>query len=302
MADLCLGEPIDVRQTYTYRGQLIDRTIPGICTHEVPTGLSTHSQMTTEAATAELTEHGTALEVSSLSQISWYEYQQKVTFDDHGQIDVALGATGDLAPGSPGSPFFGTDPATGWPVGSPIEGQDYFAASHWHNAIYRVDFGIDEATHQDVERWDYSSTEQPQGLVVNGVKSHESQAFSSIPSEDHDELAWWRVLNPDSPNRDGHPRSYEIVNQSMTDRFYAVTQPSVSFTNANPCQEYSTDNLHPGCPGQSILDYVAHDDAPLTDPVGWVNVGFHHIVRDEDQSPMPIHWQRFQPCPATSSP
>lgn len=35
----------------------------------------------------------------------------------------------------------------------------------------------------------------------------------------------------------------------------------------------------------------------MTDPVAWVNVGFHHIPRDEDQSPMPVHWQNFQLVP-----
>ena len=35
------------------------------------------------------------------------------------------------------------------------------------------------------------------------------------------------------------------------------------------------------------------DGETLDDPVAWVNVGFHHINRDEDQSPMPIHWQGF---------
>jgi primary-amine oxidase len=29
----------------------------------------------------------------------------------------------------------------------------------------------------------------------------------------------------------------------------------------------------------------------------WVNVGFHHIPRDEDQTPMPVHWQGFQLAP-----
>lgn len=294
---LCLGEPLNVHQSYTYRGALIERIIPGICLDEVPTGLTTHAQQSPTADGASTIEHGTALEVSSLSKISWYEYQQKLTFDDHGGIDVALGATGDLAPGSPGSPFFDTNPATGWPVGPPIAGQDYYAASHWHNTIYRVDFGIDEGTRQDVEQWDYTSDEFQQGPIVNGARTHKTSAFSSIPGDDHHELTWWRVLNPGSPNKDGHPRSYEIVNQSMNDRFLGVTNPSVSFTNANPCQEYSTDNLNPGCPGQSVLDYVANDEAPLTDPVAWVNVGFHHIVRDEDQSPMPVHWQRFQLVP-----
>ena len=31
--------------------------------------------------------------------------------------------------------------------------------------------------------------------------------------------------------------------------------------------------------------------------MAWVNVGFHHVPRDEDQSPMPIHWQGFSLYP-----
>lgn len=295
--ELCLGDPIDVHQSYSYYGQLVERTIPGICTDEVPTGLSNHSQEAPTADGLNFIDHGTALEVSSLSKISWYEYQQKLTFDDHGTIDVALGATGDLAPGSPGSPYFGTNSATGWPLGPPIDGQNYYAASHWHNAIYRVDFGIDEGARQEVEQWDYTSPEFRQGPIVHGALTQKAIAFSSTPGRDHDELTWWRVLNPDSKNKDGHPRSYEIVNRNITDRFLQVTSPIVSFTNAHDCQEYASDNLNPGCPGQSVLDYVANDNAPLTDPVAWVNVGFHHIDRDEDQSPMPTHWQRFQLVP-----
>lgn len=295
-ADLCLGEPLNVRQSYTYLGSLIERIIPGICANEVPTGLTTHSG-SINSNRSSLVGQGTALEVSSMSKISWYEYQQKVTFDDHGQIDIALGATGDLAPGTPGSPFFDTNPRAGWPVGPPIDAQDYYAASHWHNAIYRVDFGIDEGARQDVEQWDYTGEDRPQGPIVNASRTHKDSAFSSVPGRDHNEVTWWRVLNPGSPNRDGHPRSYEIVNQGMTDKFLGVTSPIVSFTNANSCQEYASDNLNPGCPDQGVLDYVAQDDAPLTDPIAWVNVGFHHIARDEDQSPMPVHWQRFQLAP-----
>ena len=29
----------------------------------------------------------------------------------------------------------------------------------------------------------------------------------------------------------------------------------------------------------------------------WVRVGFHHVPRDEDQSPMPLHWQGFDLVP-----
>jgi primary-amine oxidase len=31
----------------------------------------------------------------------------------------------------------------------------------------------------------------------------------------------------------------------------------------------------------------------LTHPVVWVNIAFHHMARDEDQQPMPVHWQVF---------
>lgn len=316
---VCLGETRNVRQSYVYRQQLIERDMPGICLDEVPTGLTTHAQP--EALTNDTSKnyvtHGTGFEVSTLSKISWYEYQQKLTFDDHGGIDVALGATGDLAPGAPGSPFFDTNPQTGWPIGPPIAGQDYFSASHSHNAVYRVDFGIDQAARQEVEQWDYSSEQQIQGPVVNGTRTTKVKAFNSIPGRDpgdapaehhypgadqfefqyHNELTWWRVLNPDSINRDGHARSYEIVNQNINDRFLGVTSPSVSFTNNHACQEYATANLNAECPNQGVLNYVAHETEPLTDPVAWVNVGFHHIVRDEDQSPMPVHWQRFQLVP-----
>lgn len=303
---ICLGEKMNVRQTFVYDQRLVDRNMPGICLDEVATGLTTHAQVSTNNSAADFAEHGTGLEVSSLSKISWYEYQQKLTFDDHGAIDVALGATGDLAPGSPGTTFFDTNPKTGWPIGPPVDGQDYYAASHWHNTIYRVDFGIDEGTTQKVEQWDYER-DSVRPYVVNAESTEKTTAFSSIPgaspagsssgSQQHTELTWWRVVNPDSLNRDGHPRSYEIVNQNLNDRFVDVASPSVSFTNNHACQEYAASNSNADCENQTVLDYVANENEPLTDPIAWVNVGFHHIVKDEDQSPMPVHWQRFQLVP-----
>jgi primary-amine oxidase len=38
-------------------------------------------------------------------------------------------------------------------------------------------------------------------------------------------------------------------------------------------------------------------DETLTDPVLWVRIGFHHLPRDEDQSPMHVHWQGFDLLP-----
>lgn len=291
--ELCPGATLDVTQPVIYQGQYVERTIPGICVDEIPAGVATHSQENQNLGSLRFVDQSTALQVSSVSKISWYEYQQKVTFGDHGQIEVGLGATGDLAPADA---FYPTDPTRGWPIGSSQDDPQRYAASHRHNAIYRVDFGIDSGAEQDVEQWDYATDDQ---FTTNlrGTGTRKDAAFSAVPGTGSDELTWWRVLNPASLNNDGHARSYEIVNQNHPDAYSAVTQPIVSFTNDHACQEFASENLNPDCPNQSLLDYVANETAPLTDPVAWVNVGFHHVVRDEDQSPMPMHWQSFQLVP-----
>jgi primary-amine oxidase len=287
----CPGQTMPVEQSFLWGPRLVERTIPGICLDEVGTGLGWDSKEDGGDDAAQYTQQGHALEVSSMTKISWYEYQQKVTLTDQGTITVGLGATGDLAPLDT---FYPDDPSTGWPIGP--EGDESSAAhatSHWHNAVYRVDFGIGSGP-QQVEQWDYAQPDPAQPARVEGTGTIETDAFAA---EDPDPQTWWRVLNPSSLNPDGHPRSYEISNDSIQSPYDPLTRPKVSFTNNHPCQEYASDNLNAGCPGLSVPEYVAAETAPLTDPVAWVSVGFHHVDRDEDQSPMPTHWQQFSLIP-----
>ncbi len=289
----CRGETLAVDQSGMVGSQYSERTIPGVCVDEVGTGLgwmAKGSQMGGPYRDEDrYAQQGSALEVSSLTKISWYEYQQKVTLTDQGVITVGLGATGDLAPS-----FFGDDPAVGWPVGSERdESEAENAISHWHDAVYRVDFGIGSGP-QQVQQWDYTRPDPNRSTWVEGAGTIRTEAFQA---DDPDPQTWWRVLNPTSLNPDGHPRSYEIVNDAIQNPNRALFRPKVSFTNDRACQEYASDNLNAGCPGDSVADYVAAETAPLTDPVAWVSVGFHHIVRDEDQSPMPTHWQQFSLVP-----
>lgn len=288
----CTGESMPVEQSTMLGDRLVERTIPGICLDEAETGLGWSSQEEGDPDETRYTQQGQALEVSSLTKISWYEYQQKVTLTDQGTITVGLGATGDLAPMGV---FFPDDPATGWPIGS--EGGEAaagHASSHWHDAIYRVDFGIGSGA-QQVERWDYARPDPARPTRVEGVGSIESEAFQA--EADPDPQTWWRVVNPGSLNPDGHARSYEISNDAIQNPYDPLTRSKVSFTNDHPCQEYASENLNVGCPGLSVPDYVAAETEPLADPVAWVSVGFHHIDRDEDQSPMPVHWQQFSLIP-----
>ncbi|HTW17193.1 MAG TPA: hypothetical protein VMF51_18835 [Nocardioides sp.] len=292
---LCPGETMDVEQSFIFGYELVERTIPGICLDEIGTGLGWASHETMEMRSDSYVQQGRALEISSMTKISWYEYQQKVTLSDQGTITVGLGATGDLAP----SDFlFDHDAAIGWPINPAGEDPTRYSQSHWHNAVYRVDFGIGTHTgdgEQQVEQWDYSQPDPAQPARIEGVGTIRTEAFNA--ADDPDPQTWWRVFNPTSPNADGHPRSYEIVNDAIQNPYDDLTRPKVSFTNNHACQEYASDNLNLGCPNLSVPDYVEAETEPLTDPVAWVNVGFHHIVRDEDQSPMPAHWQQFSLAP-----
>ncbi|MDQ6523627.1 hypothetical protein RB608_08460 [Nocardioides sp. LHD-245] len=288
--ETCDGDALPVEQSFMIGSQMVERTIPGICVREAETGLGWHSQEGWATSSDRYVQQGRALEISSLSKAGWYEYQQKVTLTDQGTITVGLGAAGDLAPGEG---FFRTDPAFGWPIGpSEDEDSDRHAGSHWHNAIYRVDFAIGTGD-QQVEQWDYEG-DPALPTRVRGEGTIRDEAFIA---ENPPATTWWRVVNPGALNADGHPRSYEIVNDAIQNPYLPLTRPPLSFTNDHPCQEYASSNLNAGCPGQSVLDYVASETEPLTDPVAWVSVGYHHIPRDEDQSPMPVHWQSFSLVP-----
>lgn len=290
-SDTCSTTPLPVEQAFLRGTQWVERTVPGICVTEVSTGLAWHSQEGYRTGAERHAQDGRALELSSLSKISWYEYQQKFTLTDQGTIRIGLGATGDLAPGAL---YFPNDPAVGWPISPAQDDTEAHATSHWHNASYRVDFGIGTGA-QQVQQWDYRLPDPTRPIRVEGAATTHTSAFSA--PHDTDPQTWWRVVNPTSLNPDGHARSYEIVNDSIQNPHHADTSAKVSFTNDHACQEYASDNLNAACPGLDVPDYVAAENEPLTDPVAWVNVGFHHIDRDEDQSPMPSHWQEFSLVP-----
>jgi primary-amine oxidase len=85
------------------------------------------------------------------------------------------------------------------------------------------------------------------------------------------------------------------VNASSTQAWPFTTE---KVTQYNKCEQYASNNAGLcGSPqhGTSVDKWV--NGETLTHPVAWVNVGFHHIVRDEDQQPMPVHWQGFAIAP-----
>ncbi|MDI6099289.1 primary-amine oxidase [Actinoplanes sp. NEAU-A12] len=233
-----------------------------------------------------LAKQGHDLVLSSVSKVGWYEYVSEYRLHDDGQISARLGATGDL------SPFNNTDPDKGWPIGS---GNTGYNSNHYHSAFWRVDTNIGGQGGEKVEQYDTKLNGQGSGSALLKTTRKAISKEASLTTANR---RWWRVMSESSKNKDGHNRSLEL-DLGVNDVYEAhpETTPDVTFTENKACERFATDNLDPQCTGgKTILDYARNKET-LTDPVMWVRVGFHHVPRDEDQSPMPVHWQGFDLIP-----
>lgn len=268
-------------------GETPVRTV--LCSEHTDGGLAYRSEENGDVAVARQDRWSLA----TVSKVGWYEYVSRYTFGSDGSITPELGATGDLSPAD-----YTGDSDHGAPVG---DGTDERAASHAHNAVWRIDWALGGGD-LAVEQYDATPTRRTgkQAPVVDGgLVSLTRPTTARVASG-----RWWRVLSPATENADGHPVSYEIDLRG-TDSFTFVPDSEehghaagydVAFTQADPCQLYATGN--DGACGDGVLDYITAGRAvPLTDVVSWVAVGFHHVPRDEDQSPMQLHWQGFSVTP-----
>jgi len=264
---------------------------PVLCVEQVDTGIAYRAQSGGRTDVA----RGTGLSLSTISKVGWYEYVNSYLFGSDGSIRPSLGATGDLSPED-----YTDDSAQGRPVGP---GDHDRAASHSHNAIWRLHWALGGRGGQRVEQYDADLTGRsgPKAPQLSGELSPvEAETTRTVANR-----RWWRVLNPKLRNEDDHPVSYQIEigdtdSYRFTDESHDHTEQDqepaydIAFSEYLECERFATKN--PDCPQRSVLGFVA-DRQPLDDVVAWVAVGFHHVVRDEDQSPMEMHWQGFTLLP-----
>lgn len=295
-------------------GDLIEADVPNIgdgtygktetrqvlCATEVDGGVSYHSSDAVAPAAARKTD----LQLFTVSRVGWYEYLTEYTFGADGSIDVQLGATGDL------SPLDYTDEEHGWDVGD-----EEHAASHSHNAVWRVHWALGDEGGMEVEQFDAERTGEmgDESAILTGQLSEITQP-ATVKWQDR---RWWRVLNPEVLNDDGHPISYQIEMEKTDSFVFADSLEEaqeggspgghshdhdhdlgydVAFTNYDECQRFAVKNS--GDCGGGVEDFVEEGaEEELDDVVSWVAVGYHHVPRDEDQSPMEMHWQGFSLLP-----
>ncbi|MFI6788309.1 copper amine oxidase [Nonomuraea sp. NPDC050383] len=224
---------------------------------------------------------GQELVVLSAYQVGWYAYVAEWVFGDDGSITPRLGATGSLA----GTV---TTPGHGWPIGV---GRRHFEESHSHNVFWRLDFDVHGGARDAVEQYDFTGTGTKRRFMVRTRFTHETSAVNAP-------MRWWRVLDPKALNADRHPVSWQIDNPDSSEyrgpADEAFTRADLYVTQYHACERLATQNPLPRC--RDSVDRYA-DGERLTDPVVWVNVDFHHVARDEDADPMPVHWQGFRVTP-----
>ncbi|MFC9935277.1 hypothetical protein [Glutamicibacter sp. NPDC127525] len=163
-------------------------------------------------------------------------------------------------------------------------------------------------TGQKVQQYDSKPTgkDGEHSPIVEGKYS----TISAPATAQWTDKLWWKISAPQMLNEDGHEMSYEI-SMGNADSFTFIDDQrnyehsddgddsvgyDVAFTSADECQVFATYNRG-GC-GRGVLDYVQEqEDEKLDDLVSCVAVGYHHVPRDEEQSPMEVHWQGFNLVP-----
>lgn len=268
-----------------------------LCVDEVDAGLGRRSTW----GGRPISRRGRTFELSTLSTVGWYEYMTHYGFGEGGEIVPRLGATGDLSP----EDF--TD-AVQW--GSPVgPGSEERAVSHSHNAVWRIHWALGGEQRVQEYNADFADRRGDRSAVIDGT-------WTTL----HDEAMrlrrsrrWWRVVGPDK-NGDGHDVSYKIQLDGVDDYTPHAASSSdtagsrgvgdtdaafgydIAFSEYDACELYATRNLLAGCPTNDVPAIVANRQR-LRDVVSWVAVSFHHVPRDEDQSPMDVHWQGFSMLP-----
>jgi len=260
--------------------------VKGLCTTTRSRG---HAyRMQGDTANKVYQAQGKDLLVYTVNQVGWYEYMTEWRFQDDGTVTMNVGATGSLSYDD-----YDAGDGRGWPIG---KGGRAKATSHSHNVFWRLDFALDGSTKNRVEQYDSTVTAPASGDRAPKTKTSVTKVSKELAG-DVKAYRWWRMVSATGKNKDGHARSYEIVPGVSTKypgRSY--TKHDVYVTEYAACEKFATHN--PGCGNgypKSVDKWVGGQT--LKHPITWMNVGFHHIARDEDQQPMPVHWQGFSIVP-----
>jgi primary-amine oxidase len=226
---------------------------------------------------------GQCLSLYTETPVNWYTYLNKWRLCDDGTITAMMGAAGKLSPTDFGDSHTGSEVGSGSTESTP--------ANHYHNVFWRLDFAL-TASHEPVQIAQQDTTAA--GLIRSTTFTPEQTEFDTQTAPDRT----WRVLSPDLKNANGRPEGYEVdLHNDAPYRGapdHAYTDYDLYATNYSACETLASNNEEPPC-AQSVDKFV--NGQRLDHPILWLQVGFHHLPREEDLPLMNEHWQGFTLTP-----
>jgi primary-amine oxidase len=222
-----------------------------------------------------------------------YTFIVRWKFRDDGSLMPEIGATGvpqHLSTGE-SSPF-------GSFIGLDEKKAKVFAPSHIHNFLYRLDFAVD-GERNSVEEFNWERDKASPGKARS--------VWTPIAKEtgrpaNPETFRSWRVVNRQSKNALGHPRSYQLLpgsagiyrgNDSDMEK---STHADFWVTRFKPDESPRSDT-----DGRTAMEALAKyadgesvEDQPL---VVWYWLCLHHMPRSEDWQLQPAVWRNFELMP-----
>jgi len=209
-----------------------------------------------------------------------YTYIVQWRFGEDGSIMPRVALTGRLA-------HFGGDETNSTNVGAPER-----ALGHVHNLFFCLDFDVDgekntveEFNFTPVGRDHVSATATWTPITKEGPRELSPQNFRS-----------WRVVNRQSKNTLGLPRSYELIPggtgiyRGARDEKFA--QGDLWVTRYKPEEVPGIRLLADSLPTASSGENTEDQDVVL-----WYMLSVHHQPRTEDWPAMPVEWVGFKLMP-----
>lgn len=232
--------------------------------------------------------YGKMLVLWSAHELGDYTYLVQWRFRDDGCLMPQVGLTGKLS-------HFGGDATTSVEVGA-----ERRALAHVHNVFFCVDLDVD-GKRNTVEEFEYKPTSQTRERIeTRWVRIAKESGRELDPAS----FRSWRVVNNNSKNSLGNPRSYELQ-PGGTGIFRGKHPRNPKARGAEPfahfdlwVTRYRDGEVPPARPlKESLVSFVNGEAVDNEDVVLWYMMSMHHQPRAEDWPAMPVDWYGFRLVP-----
>ncbi|MEZ5821946.1 MAG: tyramine oxidase [Xanthobacteraceae bacterium] len=251
---------------------------------------------------------GVELVVRMASQLGNYDYLIDWVFNDAGEIEGRIGATGidalkGVAAKTMRDPTAKQDTRYGTLVAPGL-----VAVQHDHFFNYRLDFDVDGPTNtfqKDVYKTLTLPPSSPRRSIYT-VSPEKVDREGPVLGTGHEKTMKLRIVNEAAANSMGNPVSYEIVyanhghliidRDDWPARRSAFLQSDMWVTPYDEKQRYAGgDYLFASKAVQGLPEWTKAARAVRNkDIVVWLNIGMHHLTRAEDLPVMPMVWHSFR--------